>query len=195
MRANSNVFCCNKFLLDQHWSLSIERFYSDLVSFFFTVDHVTITDFGQSDCFCGIWEKGLLPGSGENPPAEENHPLLCTVLVQHQISGNMLFDPLGSLTLTVICYCVFRFTVAFVYYGISFRISGFGLNLYLTHFIYSVIEVPAKIITFFVLDSIGRRNGQAWFLITTGALIGINTAIPLGWISFILNMEFCSDRE
>ncbi|XP_008314683.1 solute carrier family 22 member 7a isoform X2 [Cynoglossus semilaevis] len=78
-----------------------------------------------------------------------------------------------------LCSALFWFTVAFVYYGISFRISGFGLNLYLTHFIYSVIEVPAKIITFFVLDSIGRRNGQAWFLITTGALIGINTAIPL----------------
>lgn len=54
------------------------------------------------------------------------------------------------------------------------------MNIYLTQFIYGAIEVPAKISTYFILDWIGRRNGQAWFLIITGALIGINTAIPLG---------------
>eukprot|EP00064_Thunnus_orientalis_P009154 superscaffoldBa00001146_g9177 len=73
---------------------------------------------------------------------------------------------------------LFWFSVAFLYYGISFKISGFGVSIYLTQFIYGAIEAPAKILTFFVLDWIGRRNGQAWFLITTGALIGINTAIP-----------------
>uniref|UniRef100_UPI003AAE8FB3 solute carrier family 22 member 7a n=1 Tax=Centroberyx gerrardi TaxID=166262 RepID=UPI003AAE8FB3 len=77
------------------------------------------------------------------------------------------------------CSGIFWFAVAFLYYGISFRISGFGLNIYLTHFIYGAIEVPAKVLTYFVLGWIGRRNGQAWFLIITGALIGINTAIPL----------------
>ncbi|XP_026216125.1 solute carrier family 22 member 7a [Anabas testudineus] len=75
----------------------------------------------------------------------------------------------------------FWFAVSFLYYGISFRISGFGVDMYLTQFIYGLIEVPAKIITFFVLNWIGRRNGQAWFLIVTGALIGINAAIPLDY--------------
>nr|XP_057928032.1 solute carrier family 22 member 7a [Doryrhamphus excisus] len=74
---------------------------------------------------------------------------------------------------------LFWFAVAFLYYGISFNISGFGVNIYLTQFIYGAIESPAKILTYFALDRIGRRNGQAWFLITTGALIAINTAIPL----------------
>ncbi|XP_070684231.1 solute carrier family 22 member 7a [Pempheris klunzingeri] len=78
-----------------------------------------------------------------------------------------------------LCSGFFWFAVAFLYYGISFRISGFGVSIYLTQFIYAAIEAPAKILTFFALDWIGRRNGQAWFLITTGALIGINTAIPL----------------
>lgn len=67
-----------------------------------------------------------------------------------------------------------------LYYGISFKVSGFGINIYLTQFVYGLIEVPAKILTFFILNWIGRRNSQAWFLIITGALIGINTAIPLG---------------
>ncbi|KAM4584165.1 solute carrier family 22 member 7a [Odontesthes bonariensis] len=78
-----------------------------------------------------------------------------------------------------LCSGLFWFAVSFLYYGISFKISGFGVSIYLTQFIYAAIEVPAKILTFFVLDWIGRRNGQAWFLITTGALIGINTAINL----------------
>ncbi|KAJ4944783.1 hypothetical protein JOQ06_013323 [Pogonophryne albipinna] len=80
-----------------------------------------------------------------------------------------------------LCSGLFWFAVAFLYYGISFRISGFGVSIYLTQFIYGAIEVPAKILTFFVLDWIGRKNSQAWFLITTGALIGVNTAIPLDY--------------
>ncbi|XP_047433500.1 solute carrier family 22 member 7a [Mugil cephalus] len=78
-----------------------------------------------------------------------------------------------------LCCGLFWFAVAFLYYGISFRISGFGVSIYLTQFIYGAIETPAKIATYFILDSAGRRNGQAGFLIATGALIGINTAIPL----------------
>ncbi|KAG9338081.1 hypothetical protein JZ751_027159 [Albula glossodonta] len=60
-----------------------------------------------------------------------------------------------------ICAGVFWFAVAFTYYGISFKITGFGLNMYLTHFLYAVIEIPAKLGTYFALDRIGRRNGQA----------------------------------
>ncbi|XP_066553139.1 solute carrier family 22 member 7a [Amia ocellicauda] len=70
------------------------------------------------------------------------------------------------------------FGVAFTYYGISLKITGFGMDMYLTHFIYAAIEVPAKVGTYFVLDRIGRRNSQAWSLIITGILIGVNTAIP-----------------
>ncbi|KAK6300232.1 hypothetical protein J4Q44_G00283300 [Coregonus suidteri] len=77
-----------------------------------------------------------------------------------------------------ICSGIFWFAVAFAYYGISFKITGFGLNMYLTHFVYGAIEVPAKVGTYFALDRIGRRNGQAWSLIITGALIALNTAIP-----------------
>uniref|UniRef100_A0A3Q0RSK9 Solute carrier family 22 member 7a n=1 Tax=Amphilophus citrinellus TaxID=61819 RepID=A0A3Q0RSK9_AMPCI len=78
----------------------------------------------------------------------------------------------------------FWFAVAFLYYGISFKISGFGVNIYLTQFIYGAIEAPAKVLTFFILDRIGRRNGQAWFLIITGSLTGINTFIPLEYSVF-----------
>ncbi|XP_043941868.1 solute carrier family 22 member 7-like [Protopterus annectens] len=71
------------------------------------------------------------------------------------------------------------FGVVFTYYGISLKITGFGLNIYLTQFIYAAIEVPAKIITYFMLDRTGRRQGQAWSLIAAGAMIAVTAAIPL----------------
>ncbi|KAI4901773.1 hypothetical protein NFI96_013652 [Prochilodus magdalenae] len=87
----------------------------------------------------------------------------------------------------VVSYCltqstvaIWWFAVAFTYYGISFNISGFGLNIFLTQFIYGAIEIPAKVGTYFVLDRIGRRNGQAWSMILSGVLIGVNIAIPTG---------------
>ncbi|XP_020787175.2 solute carrier family 22 member 7a [Boleophthalmus pectinirostris] len=78
-----------------------------------------------------------------------------------------------------LCSGLSWFAVAFLYYGISFKISDLGVSIYLTQFIYGAIEAPAKIASFFILDWIGRRNGQAWFLIITGTLIGVNTALPL----------------
>ncbi|KAJ0050708.1 hypothetical protein NL108_005092, partial [Boleophthalmus pectinirostris] len=84
-----------------------------------------------------------------------------------------------------LCSGLSWFAVAFLYYGISFKISDLGVSIYLTQFIYGAIEAPAKIASFFILDWIGRRNGQAWFLIITGTLIGVNTALPLGYCYFL----------
>uniref|UniRef100_H3AN83 Solute carrier family 22 member 7a n=1 Tax=Latimeria chalumnae TaxID=7897 RepID=H3AN83_LATCH len=77
-----------------------------------------------------------------------------------------------------LCLGIVWFGMAFTCYGISFKITGFGLDMYLTQFIYATVEVPVKVATYFVLDKIGRRNCQAWSLIITGTLIAINTAVP-----------------
>ncbi|KAM6956567.1 solute carrier family 22 member 7-like [Aplochiton taeniatus] len=68
--------------------------------------------------------------------------------------------------------------VASTYYGISLNITGFGLNIYLTHFIYAVIEIPAKITIYFCLNSIGRRKCQTGALLLTGTCIAINIVLP-----------------
>ncbi|KAM4607431.1 solute carrier family 22 member 7-like [Polymixia lowei] len=71
--------------------------------------------------------------------------------------------------------------VASTYYGISLNITGFGLNIYLTHFIYSAIELPAKLLTYFLLGIIGRRKWQAATLLLTGTCIAVNIFIPKGF--------------
>lgn len=72
------------------------------------------------------------------------------------------------------------FGVALTYYGISLNIRGFGLNMYLTHFIYAAIEVPAKLMTCFFLNIIGRRKCQSGTLLLTGMCISINIFLPKG---------------
>ncbi|KAG7228425.1 hypothetical protein INR49_007597, partial [Caranx melampygus] len=80
--------------------------------------------------------------------------------------------PLGFAILT------WWYGVASTYYGISLNISGFGLNMYLTHFIYAAIEVPAKLMIYCLLNMIGRRKCQVGTLLLTGICIAINIFIP-----------------
>ncbi|XP_069464972.1 solute carrier family 22 member 7 isoform X2 [Ambystoma mexicanum] len=77
-----------------------------------------------------------------------------------------------------LCTGVIWFGVALAYYGISLNITGFGLDIYTTHFIYGAIEVPAKLSLYIFITKGGRQCSQAWSLIITGFSIGINTVIP-----------------
>ncbi|XP_077095516.1 solute carrier family 22 member 7-like isoform X1 [Siphateles boraxobius] len=70
------------------------------------------------------------------------------------------------------------FSVATVAYGISFNISSFGLNMYLTQFVYGAIEIPAKLSIYYLLDKFGRRITQAGSLLLVGISLVINIFIP-----------------
>ncbi|XP_070847024.1 solute carrier family 22 member 7-like [Chaetodon trifascialis] len=70
------------------------------------------------------------------------------------------------------------FCIATTFYGISFNISGFGLNLYLTQFTYAVIEVPAKLSVYFLLDRVGRRPTEVGTLLMAAVCLAINIVIP-----------------
>ncbi|KAG8014760.1 Solute carrier family 22 member 7 [Nibea albiflora] len=70
------------------------------------------------------------------------------------------------------------FGVACTYYGIGLNIAGFGVDIYLTQFIYGISEIPAKMFVLFSVDKIGRRLIQAGTLIMTGLCIFCNVFIP-----------------
>ncbi|KAL6110727.1 slc22a7 [Pungitius sinensis] len=72
------------------------------------------------------------------------------------------------------------FCVASAFYGISFNITGFGLNIYLTQFTYGLIELPAKVSVYYLLDKIGRRRTEVGALLMVGICLGINIVIPKG---------------
>ncbi|KAG8123167.1 hypothetical protein E2320_018523, partial [Naja naja] len=72
----------------------------------------------------------------------------------------------------------FRFGAAFSYYNMSMNITGFGLGMYMTQFVFGFIEVPAKLLVFVIVNRVGRRKSQAWVLILSGLSVGINTIVP-----------------
>ncbi|XP_017332555.1 solute carrier family 22 member 7 isoform X3 [Ictalurus punctatus] len=68
--------------------------------------------------------------------------------------------------------------VASTYYGMSFNIKGFGLNLYLNQFLYGAVEVPAKLLVYLLLDWIGRRLTEVSGLLLSSCALIINVFIP-----------------
>lgn len=70
--------------------------------------------------------------------------------------------------------------MATTFYGISFNITGFGLNMYLTHLVYALIEFPTKIVLYFLLDMIGRRSSLVGALALSGVCLAVNVLVPEG---------------
>ncbi|XP_076004179.1 solute carrier family 22 member 7-like [Genypterus blacodes] len=68
--------------------------------------------------------------------------------------------------------------VACAYYGICLNITGFGVSIYLTQFIYGVIEIPAKLFIYCTLSKIGRKLSQIGSLVLTGTCLLCNIFIP-----------------
>uniref|UniRef100_A0A8D0FXV9 Solute carrier family 22 member 7 n=1 Tax=Strix occidentalis caurina TaxID=311401 RepID=A0A8D0FXV9_STROC len=77
-----------------------------------------------------------------------------------------------------LCSGAVWFGVAFSYYGMSMNLTGFGLNMYLSQFLLGIVEIPAKMIMYVLVNRVGRRQSQAWALILTGLSIGANVIIP-----------------
>ncbi|KAM4749884.1 LOW QUALITY PROTEIN: solute carrier family 22 member 7-like [Anableps anableps] len=76
-----------------------------------------------------------------------------------------------------ICSGTVWYGVAFTYYGISLNITGFGLNPFLTQFIFASIEMPMKIGVYFSLEKIGRRRCEMAALLSAGLCLFINIFI------------------
>uniref|UniRef100_A0A8C0B5D2 Solute carrier family 22 member 7 n=1 Tax=Buteo japonicus TaxID=224669 RepID=A0A8C0B5D2_9AVES len=84
-----------------------------------------------------------------------------------------------------LCSGTLWFGVAFSYYGMSMNLTGFGLNMYLSQFVFGFIEIPAKMIMYVLVNRVGRRQSQAWALILTGLCIGANIVIPRRFSTYI----------
>ncbi|XP_030253544.1 solute carrier family 22 member 13-like isoform X2 [Sparus aurata] len=70
------------------------------------------------------------------------------------------------------------FSTSLLYYGLTLNTGGFGLNLYLTQFIFGVVEIPAILSCLFLMQHIGRKIPQAGFLFFGGVTCFMVLAIP-----------------
>lgn len=73
-----------------------------------------------------------------------------------------------------------RFVTSLVYYGLSLNVGTFGLDIYLTQFIFGFAELPARLGSILVLDRFGRKKCQSLVLIFGGAVCLLILAVPEG---------------
>lgn len=69
------------------------------------------------------------------------------------------------------------FVNVLVYYGLSFNISDFGMNIYLTQMIFGLVEMPARTITLFTINR-SRRISQLVFMAIGGLACLLTIFIP-----------------
>nr|CBN81997.1 Solute carrier family 22 member 13 [Dicentrarchus labrax] len=70
------------------------------------------------------------------------------------------------------------FAASLLYYGLSLNVGGFGLNVYLTQFIFGFVEIPANLSALGLIQHFGRRICQVCYLFFGGAACLMVLAIP-----------------
>nr|XP_056713109.1 solute carrier family 22 member 13-like [Euleptes europaea] len=70
------------------------------------------------------------------------------------------------------------FADSMVYYGLSFHVGNFGLDIYMTQLVFGAVEIPARLSCIFLLQWLGRRKCQACWLLLGGVVCMIIPAIP-----------------
>ncbi|KAG7258249.1 hypothetical protein CRUP_009378, partial [Coryphaenoides rupestris] len=70
------------------------------------------------------------------------------------------------------------FATSVVYYGVSLNVDNFGLDIYLTQFIFGLVEIPARMGSILLLEYFGRRKCQAGALFFGSAACLVILAIP-----------------
>ncbi|XP_051796717.1 solute carrier family 22 member 13-like [Acanthochromis polyacanthus] len=70
------------------------------------------------------------------------------------------------------------FAASLLYYGLSLNVGSFGLNIYLTQFIFALVEIPANIGSLFLIQYFGRRICEASFLFFGGTACLAVLAVP-----------------
>lgn len=70
------------------------------------------------------------------------------------------------------------FATGLMFYGISLNVGNFGLDIYLTQFIFGLVELPARLGCLPLLQRFGRRISQSAMLILGGTSCLVIIAIP-----------------
>ncbi|XP_077591769.1 solute carrier family 22 member 13-like [Stigmatopora nigra] len=73
--------------------------------------------------------------------------------------------------------CVW-FGISVMYYGLSLNVGNFGLNIYLTQFIFGLVEIPARLGSLPLIERFGRKRCEASLLIFGGVACLSILAVP-----------------
>lgn len=77
-----------------------------------------------------------------------------------------------------LCLSMLWFATSFAYYGLVMDLQGFGVSIYLIQVIFGAVDLPAKLVSFLVINFLGRRPAQMASLLLAGICILVNAVMP-----------------
>ncbi|XP_053418215.1 solute carrier family 22 member 6 [Nycticebus coucang] len=77
-----------------------------------------------------------------------------------------------------LCLSMLWFATSFAYYGLVMDLQGFGVSMYLIQVIFGAVDLPAKLVCFLIINSLGRRPAQMASLLLAGICIVVNGVVP-----------------
>lgn len=99
-----------------------------------------------------------------------------------------LFRTPQLLRISLCCMMVW-FGVNFAYYGLILDVSELGLNVYQTQLLLGAMELPSKIMVYFLVRRVGRRLTEAGTLLGATLTFGISLLVSPGtksWVTALL---------
>ncbi|XP_030625370.1 solute carrier family 22 member 13b [Chanos chanos] len=94
-------------------------------------------------------------------------------------TGNMLdLFRVPHLRKRALIMCYIWFVTSLVYYGVSLNVGNFGLDIYLTQFIFGLAELPARLGCFPLIERFGRKVCQSVALFFGGTACLVILLIP-----------------
>lgn len=77
-----------------------------------------------------------------------------------------------------------RFSAGFSFYGLGLDVQKFGFNIYWTQVVFSVVDIPTKLLTGLSMGYFGRRITTVSLLLVAGCVILVTAFLPQGEVFF-----------
>lgn len=171
-----------------HWRhlqllLSLPFFVSFIYSWFFVESARWCSTTGRLDRTLSALQRVARINGKRDEGAKLNMEVLQSSLQKELTLGKGQASALEllrcpALRRLFLCLSMLWFATSFAYYGLVMDLQGFGVSIYLIQVIFAAVDLPAKLVCFLVINSLGRRPTQMASLLLAGICILINSVVP-----------------
>nr|XP_020460187.1 solute carrier family 22 member 13-like [Monopterus albus] len=139
----------------------------------------------DSDIFIAIFLRWIPESArwllGQGRPKEANE-LICRVAAinKKEIPENLLNKARMNFIKIYLFLVVFRFSLNLGYYCLILNVGRFGLDIFLVQLLFGISEIPANLLSIWLLELVGRKLSLISTLLTAGSFCLLTLAFPQG---------------